>query len=124
MYGMMCCELYVCMYVGVRLVNCARGGIIDEDALLRALESGQVAGAALDVVSYLLLYVCMYVQYVYVTFINTYSSLLSLLRRTSRLCCSTLTWSARLTSAPAQTKHRQPDLTYNPRMYAGCMYVW
>ena len=34
---------------GVRLINCARGGIIDEGALLRALESGQVAGAALDV---------------------------------------------------------------------------
>ena len=34
---------------GVRVVNCARGGIIDEAALLRALESGQVAGAALDV---------------------------------------------------------------------------
>lgn len=34
---------------GVRLVNCARGGIIDEGALLRGLESGKVAGAALDV---------------------------------------------------------------------------
>jgi D-3-phosphoglycerate dehydrogenase / 2-oxoglutarate reductase len=34
---------------GVRLVCAARGGIIDETALLGALESGQVAGAALDV---------------------------------------------------------------------------
>ena len=34
---------------GVRLVNCARGGIIDERALLAALESGHVAGAAIDV---------------------------------------------------------------------------
>ncbi len=34
---------------GVHLINCARGGIIDESALLRALDSGQVAGAALDV---------------------------------------------------------------------------
>ena len=34
---------------GVRIVNCARGGIIDEPALLRGLESGKVAGAALDV---------------------------------------------------------------------------
>lgn len=34
---------------GVRLVCAARGGIIDESALLAALESGQVAGAALDV---------------------------------------------------------------------------
>ncbi|KAK3737558.1 hypothetical protein QZH41_017755 [Actinostola sp. cb2023] len=34
---------------GVYLLNVARGGIIDEEALLRALESGHVAGAGLDV---------------------------------------------------------------------------
>ncbi|MCL5266626.1 MAG: phosphoglycerate dehydrogenase [Bacteroidetes bacterium] len=34
---------------GVRVINCARGGIVDEEALLKALESGKVAGAALDV---------------------------------------------------------------------------
>ncbi|MFL6740104.1 MAG: phosphoglycerate dehydrogenase [Sphingomicrobium sp.] len=34
---------------GVRIVNCARGGLIDEVALKDALESGHVAGAALDV---------------------------------------------------------------------------
>ena len=34
---------------GVRIVDAARGGIIEEAALLRALESGKVAGAALDV---------------------------------------------------------------------------
>lgn len=37
------------MKKGVRVVNCARGGIIDEKALEAALLSGQVAGAALDV---------------------------------------------------------------------------
>ncbi len=34
---------------GVRLINCARGGIIDETALHQAIVSGHVAGAALDV---------------------------------------------------------------------------
>jgi D-3-phosphoglycerate dehydrogenase len=34
---------------GVRIINCARGGLIDEAALYDALKSGQVAGAALDV---------------------------------------------------------------------------
>lgn len=34
---------------GVCLINCARGGIIDERALVEAIESGHVAGAALDV---------------------------------------------------------------------------
>jgi len=34
---------------GVRLVNCARGGIIDETALAEALATGHVAGAAVDV---------------------------------------------------------------------------
>jgi D-3-phosphoglycerate dehydrogenase / 2-oxoglutarate reductase len=34
---------------GVRIVNCARGGLIDEAALYDALKSGQVAAAALDV---------------------------------------------------------------------------
>lgn len=34
---------------GVRLVNCARGGIIEETALVKGLESGQVASAGLDV---------------------------------------------------------------------------
>ena len=34
---------------GVRIVNCARGGLVDEDALAQALTDGHVAGAAFDV---------------------------------------------------------------------------
>jgi len=37
------------MKKGVRIINCARGGLVDEQALADALNSGQVAGAAFDV---------------------------------------------------------------------------
>ena len=37
------------MKPGATIINCARAGIIDEDALVAALEAGQIAGAALDV---------------------------------------------------------------------------
>jgi D-3-phosphoglycerate dehydrogenase len=42
-------EQFAKMKKGVRIVNCARGGIIDDNALYEALVSGKVAGAALDV---------------------------------------------------------------------------
>lgn len=37
------------MKSGIRLINCARGGIVNEDALYRAIKNGRVKGAALDV---------------------------------------------------------------------------
>jgi D-3-phosphoglycerate dehydrogenase / 2-oxoglutarate reductase len=42
-------EVLKTMKPGVRIVNCARGGIIDETALAAALQEGRIAGAALDV---------------------------------------------------------------------------
>lgn len=42
-------EQFGLMKKGVRILNCARGGIISEEALARALESGKVGGAAIDV---------------------------------------------------------------------------
>ncbi|MCD6339243.1 MAG: phosphoglycerate dehydrogenase [Verrucomicrobia bacterium] len=47
--GMINAEAMAKMKPGVRLINCARGGIIVEEDLLKAIRSGHVAGAALDV---------------------------------------------------------------------------
>jgi D-3-phosphoglycerate dehydrogenase / 2-oxoglutarate reductase len=47
--GMVNGQSFAQMKRGVRLIDAARGGIIDETALLAALETGQVAAAALDV---------------------------------------------------------------------------
>lgn len=40
---------FALMKDGVRIINCARGGIIDEQALARAMKQGKVTGACLDV---------------------------------------------------------------------------
>jgi D-3-phosphoglycerate dehydrogenase len=42
-------EAFKLMKPGVRIINCARGGIVDERALLQAIKSRRVAGAAFDV---------------------------------------------------------------------------
>ena len=42
-------EEFATMKKGVRIINCARGGIIDEAALVKAVKEGTVAGAAMDV---------------------------------------------------------------------------
>jgi D-3-phosphoglycerate dehydrogenase len=42
-------EEFAMMKDGVRIINCGRGGTLDEDALYDAIVSGKVAGAALDV---------------------------------------------------------------------------
>ncbi len=47
--NMLTAERIASMKKGVRIVNCARGGLVDEDALAEALKSGHVAGAAFDV---------------------------------------------------------------------------
>jgi D-3-phosphoglycerate dehydrogenase len=47
--GMLGGQVFEKMKPGVRIVCTARGGLIDEEALLQALETGRVAGAALDV---------------------------------------------------------------------------
>ncbi|RYD02638.1 hypothetical protein N752_25285 [Desulforamulus aquiferis] len=48
-YHMINKESIALMKEGVRIINCARGGIVDEAALYEAMIAGKVAGAALDV---------------------------------------------------------------------------
>ena len=50
-HGVIGREAFAMMSDGVRLINAARGELVDEDALLEALRSGKVAAAALDVFS-------------------------------------------------------------------------
>ena len=47
--GLIGTEAFERMKDGVRLINCTRGGVVDEAALCKALRTGRVAGAAVDV---------------------------------------------------------------------------
>src|SRR5947207_1693481 len=47
--GVIARDAFARMKRGVRIINCARGGLVDEAALYDAIKSGTVAGAALDV---------------------------------------------------------------------------
>jgi len=47
--GLISREAFAKMKTGVRIINCARGGIVDENDLADAIKEGKVAGAALDV---------------------------------------------------------------------------
>jgi D-3-phosphoglycerate dehydrogenase len=47
--GVINAKTLAAMKKGVRIINCARGELVDDEALVAALKSGQVAGAALDV---------------------------------------------------------------------------
>lgn len=49
--GIINAKTLAAMKKGVRIINCARGELVDEAALVAALKSGQVAGAALDVLT-------------------------------------------------------------------------
>ncbi|MFH0823370.1 MAG: phosphoglycerate dehydrogenase [Pseudomonadota bacterium] len=49
--GIICSKNIAKMKNGVRIINCSRGAVVNEDDLADALESGKVAGAALDVFS-------------------------------------------------------------------------
>jgi len=48
-YHLLDARAFSMMKDGARLINCARGGIVDEDALYEVLKSGKLGGAALDV---------------------------------------------------------------------------